>query len=363
VGFRAFVSENKKGIAIAKIKQSDPPQWLAMFLVRQTPYQIKVSRLKEKMARLNAAMFFASFASPNAPWLRIPSSGEKGYLVLLEKLVACDERQVFGFGLRHENAVEWITMHRRKRLHRPGMNGLNGQFDEIRRADGIEETVLDFEQALAGFDREFPNGGGAEKDGIFTVLNRFASGRRELARSMKRPEQRMRIEQELHFFFERDGDGVEPGSTAPSKKAFSTEGSGRQQRGCSLTRPAKPPNLRRRAAGWKGVRRTMGRPALARMISSPATASSTRRERWVLAAWMLTVFIGRKLSLVQSERQSKCHFSCFTISTARTISGQAIAPSIGRIPGCFRRLAWIRFTCGPALGLKNGGFVLRYRYD
>ena len=36
-----------------------------------------------------------------------------------------------------------------------------------------------------------------------------------------------------------------------------------------------------------GTSRAIGLPALAMMISSPAQACSTSRDRWVLASWML----------------------------------------------------------------------------
>lgn len=56
--------------------------------------------------------------------------------------------------------------------------------------------------------------------------------------------------------------------------------------------PLSAPGSRFFCTGFSsGASRAMGFPALAIITSSPAAARSTRRERWVLASWILTVCI------------------------------------------------------------------------
>lgn len=51
------------------------------------------------------------------------------------------------------------------------------------------------------------------------------------------------------------------------------------------------PGLRLNSGLASGTSRAFGFPALAMMISAPAATSSTKLERLVFAAWILTVFI------------------------------------------------------------------------
>ena len=90
----------------------------------------------------------------------------------------------------------------------------------------------------------------------------------ESAAILERPEQSVGIKQEAQAL--RPPGGLRRSNGASKSSGYSNS-------------PFAVPSFRR-AGLPQAIRRARGRPALAIIISSPAAASSTRRERWVLAA-------------------------------------------------------------------------------
>ena len=81
--------------------------------------------------------------------------------------------------------------------------------------------------------------------------------------------------------------------------------------------PARKPS--RRAGAWGAASRpvtlTSGFPALAMTKESPRTAAAIKRESWVLASWILTVFIAgefklRSFGLAQAAQLVSASFHC-----------------------------------------------------
>ena len=75
----------------------------------------------------------------------------------------------------------------------------------------------------------------------------------------------------------------------PSKRVSTSSGSGASKSAGIRIRPFSRPNCFLRGRAASGTSRATGLPAFAITISRPRATSSTRRERWVLASWMLTV--------------------------------------------------------------------------
>jgi hypothetical protein len=152
------------------------------------------------------------------------------------------------------------------------------QFNKSDLVNCFKETLFYVQQSLACFNSDLPNRGRAEENCVPSVLDRSARRRRELPGCMESPKQCMRIEQECRtpsLYSERPEFGSRDDSLNSSSKLTSTS----QQPGFSLTLPRSRPNLRGLPEDPNGVSRTIGRPAFARMISSPATASSTNRDK------------------------------------------------------------------------------------
>src|SRR5690606_39050673 len=128
-----------------------------------------------------------------------------------------------------------------------------------------------------GLDRHLPQAGSAEQQGVAGVFQKGARLFREPLWLGGRPEQEEGIEQVLHA-------GM-PNSAAISSSPMRSKSSGTDKAPCRnpsrWTSPASGAPMR--------ITFTIGLPALAMTTVSPAAARSTRRERWVLASWMLTV--------------------------------------------------------------------------
>lgn len=109
----------------------------------------------------------------------------------------------------------------------------------------------------------------------------ITSSHRLALRGAHRPHQQMGIEQQAHR-----------GGQRPSKRSAISASAIRSKSLGTWHCPASRPSRRRGAAAESptssGVTRTMGRPALQIRNGCPAAASSTSRDRWVLASCMLT---------------------------------------------------------------------------
>src|SRR5664280_1385985 len=135
------------------------------------------------------------------------------------------------------------------------------------------------------FDGDFPNADGAKHNVIIRALDGGAQRIAKSLRRSKRPEQDMSIQQQAHY--------------RPSNSSKMSEGKGASKFSGIDRRPTRSPRRRslRPVPAVNGTSLARGVPAFAMMISSPAAASSTKRDKWVLAAWMLTVVMGSSLKL------------------------------------------------------------------
>src|SRR5206468_3090948 len=147
---------------------------------------------------------------------------------------------------------------------------------EPRRVDQLGEALdiasRDLDSPQCRLDRDLPDAGGADERRGDRRDDRGADLLREAPVIGEEPEEDLRVEERPH--------------QRPAKARRTPAGSGASKSAAMRIRPFSRPG--RRLAGESGTRRARGRPARAITISSPAAARSTRREKCVLAAWMLT---------------------------------------------------------------------------
>ncbi|CAI08337.1 hypothetical protein ebA3897 [Aromatoleum aromaticum EbN1] len=143
-----------------------------------------------------------------------------------------------------------------------------GRNQFVETADRVGRFV---QLAEAMFGSDFPCARCADEDRVRVVRDRLACNRRQSRVVGEPPQQSVGIEQISH---------------RPSHASSSLSGSG--SKNSSPMRPARRPGRRAEVAGAKGISRAYGFPALARMISCPAWACSSNREKCVLASWTLT---------------------------------------------------------------------------
>src|SRR5215472_5863079 len=149
---------------------------------------------------------------------------------------------------------------------------------------GIDTEIVATQSSL---DRDFPHACSAEQQIVVRVVEQFVRILRQALRRSRGPQQQMRVEQQLHA-------GWSPNSRSISLLPMRSKSSG-----TAICPAMKPRRLALPAVGTsRAVTLTSGLPAFAMMNGSPLAAASTRRERWVLASWMLTV---RMRSLSQTK--------------------------------------------------------------
>src|ERR1035438_2459366 len=143
--------------------------------------------------------------------------------------------------------------------------------------DALLEGSGKSQPAEPRFDGHLPHGGGADPEPRAGLKQRsFASGAQTGAPSHP-PDRDMGIQQQVHH-------------SMPNGSPISG-GSGASKSSLIHILPFNMPKVLRTSGFSRGTRRATGLPALAMRISSPAATSSRRPERWVLAAWILTIFI------------------------------------------------------------------------
>src|ERR1035437_2633057 len=127
------------------------------------------------------------------------------------------------------------------------------------------------------FDCHLPYGGRAKPEPYPGLKQRRFAAWAEAVAAIHPPDRDMSIEQQVHH-------------STPKGSAISG-GNGASKSSLIQILPFNMPKVLRTSSFSKGTRRAKGLPALAITISSPAATSSKRLERWVLAGWVLTVFI------------------------------------------------------------------------
>src|SRR5712691_3222134 len=136
------------------------------------------------------------------------------------------------------------------------------------------EIVRRGQLAERGLDRQFPGGGRADRDIRFGPGDGRAGGLAERGIVGQPPEQRVGVEEQPH--------GCSP------LKAAATSGGSSSKSGAMVTRPSQPPGVRGAWDSTYGTSLATGVPDRPIRISSPCSARSTRREKFVFASWMFT---------------------------------------------------------------------------
>src|SRR5687767_7672772 len=137
------------------------------------------------------------------------------------------------------------------------------------------------------FDRDLPQAGGAVEELVPAIAEEASNASRQLPGTVDVPQQQLRVHKEAAHFRLRAG----PVAEAPVKSASISFSSIVLKSSGTGARAFRPPIRTGLRAPSMGTSRAAGRPALAMMISSPASTRSIRRERCVFASWMFTDFM------------------------------------------------------------------------
>src|SRR5262249_49246703 len=126
------------------------------------------------------------------------------------------------------------------------------------------------------FGRDLPCARGRHVRLVLSVLEGGACGVAQpmMVNLVRCPNKRVGVEQQLQ--------------SPPSHSLSSCSGSGSKKNESGSDQPFMKPSWRLGGSST-GTSRTLGLPALAMTMSSPATASSSSRERCVFASWILKV--------------------------------------------------------------------------
>src|SRR5258706_4672204 len=205
-----------------------------------------------------------------------------------------DQRHGLGDRLRDEHPVERVGVNGRKARELHGVLRRDGKLvksiclQRITDCRGVGYEIL---PAPRGLDRDLPQARGAVEELMAPVAEEARYADRQLPGSVHVPEQQLRIHQEsAHLRFRPAAVCRTPANSAAissSNIVLKWSGTGA---------PFRPPIFTGLRASSIGTRRAAGRPALAMTISSPACTRSTRRERCVLASWILMGFLDSTMS-------------------------------------------------------------------
>src|SRR6185312_16360580 len=145
------------------------------------------------------------------------------------------------------------------------------------------------------FDHNFPKARGTENKLALLIFYEVARCLRETVGLTGRPKQQMRIEQQLHK------SPWNSFSTSPLPIWSKSSGTD--------TWPVRnPTRFTCPASGApNAITFTSGLPAFAITNGSPLAAWSTRRDRWVLASWILIVRIVHQIDLVLLVESTTIH--------------------------------------------------------
>jgi len=203
----------------------------------------------------------------SAPKRRGGVRGERG--------VVRGDREAFLERLRDEKPVERIAVVGGQRRQTKRVRDRDRQLVESRPAGGAgDRGQIGFDLAERRLDGDLPGARRAELDGVTGIPKGCRDSAGKTSRLRQRPEQRVRVEQQPQ--------------RAPSKRARISFGSGASKSAATWTLPRRAPSLRGARRCSTGVSLATGFPWRVITTSSPRAALSSRRERWVLAAYTLT---------------------------------------------------------------------------
>src|ERR1035437_925059 len=194
--------------------------------------------------------------------------------------IAGHECEVFAMRLGHEHTVERIGVVRRESADREGvverdLETKSPSRKEVR--DALIKGGGQLQAAESRFDCHLPYGDRADPEPRPRLKQGSCASRAEAVTAFHPPDRDMSIQEQVHH-------------SMPKGSAISG-GNGASKSSLIQIFPFNIPKVLRTSGFSRGTSRAMGLPALAMTISSPAATSSKRLERWVLAAWILTVFI------------------------------------------------------------------------
>src|SRR6266536_862947 len=223
-----------------------------------------------------------SFMPPLAPGAPAPARRERQYEpaepsrgrqdrhgIARDAGVARQECEALVLRLRHQHTVERIVMVTRQRTGDGGVLELDRQPPDPALVERSQQVLRRLQLSERPLDRDLPRTRGAgEHLGLVRDQEpRLLRQRRIVGQP---PQQDVGVEQKPHDPSPRNAAAIPDGSS--SKSSWMT------------TRPRQRPGSRGMTARGIGPSRAIGRPALLMMISSPAAARSTRRDRCVFAS-------------------------------------------------------------------------------
>src|SRR6185437_1606538 len=191
--------------------------------------------------------------------------------VFSEFSISRHERQPVGQCLSDEQPVKRIAMMIRQMLD--GSDVIEGDHqrrEAVSHNGGFYRFGRSY-SAKPGLDRNFP-GVDQTDEAAIGGGNRSAALCCQARAILHRPNKDLRVEQEPHE------------ASSPSKARWISGGRGASKSSDTNTFPFHAPKRTGTFLGDNGTRRARGLPALAMMISSPAAARSTRRERFPFAS-------------------------------------------------------------------------------
>ncbi len=123
---------------------------------------------------------------------------EDGHAVRRDQRVAGRDGKTMLPGLGHEQSIERISVMPREPRGRPCLGGGDRELEKSGRCGCGNPVVRKHEFALRRLQLQLPRTRGAEENGASRILNHRRRLGPQAGRIVQRPEQRVRIQQEVH---------------------------------------------------------------------------------------------------------------------------------------------------------------------